>query len=189
MKTVPNFFVWCTADGQEPIDMTLAHSSTPLASGLGLVYAKITQRGNYTCTARNEIGMVSRDFTVVVIGKKRWRNNISCHDTIHLIMQNVCIGEIAKLINRYSKLHTRIRGFNPNIPIKRQIHKAWTHIKAFSTPHNPPWLKQNPQLRSHGSFLLVRGRLGKNACNEVAHSTCKSDYENRWRIHCARSDV
>ena len=70
VKTVPNFFVWCTADGKEPIHMTLAHSSTPLASGVGLVYAKITHRGNYTCTARNEIGMVSRDFAVVVIGKK-----------------------------------------------------------------------------------------------------------------------
>lgn len=70
VKTVPNFFVWCTADGKEPIHMTLAHSSTPLASGVGLVYAKITQRGNYTCTARNEIGMVSRDLAVVVIGKK-----------------------------------------------------------------------------------------------------------------------
>ena len=67
---MPNFFVWCTADGKEPIHMTLGHSSTPLASGVGLVYAKITHRGNYTCTARNEIGMVSRDFAVVVIGKK-----------------------------------------------------------------------------------------------------------------------
>ncbi|CAH3177631.1 unnamed protein product [Porites lobata] len=67
VRTVPSHYIWCTANGTPPIYLSLVRSSTQLASGVGRVHSQITQTGNYTCTARNDAGMDTRDFSVAII--------------------------------------------------------------------------------------------------------------------------
>jgi len=71
VRTVPEHYVWCSAEGTPPINSSLLNASncSPLASGIGKVGSKIKQNGNYTCMAKNEAGFDTRDFTVAVIGK------------------------------------------------------------------------------------------------------------------------
>ncbi|CAH3177636.1 unnamed protein product, partial [Porites lobata] len=66
VRTVPSHYVWCTAEGTPPINISLLQSFTNLALRVGLVYGKIQKTGNFTCRARNEAGTDSRDFSVVI---------------------------------------------------------------------------------------------------------------------------
>lgn len=66
VRTVPSHYVWCTAEGTPPINISLLQSFTNLALRVGLVYSKIQKAGNFTCRARNEAGTDSRDFSVVI---------------------------------------------------------------------------------------------------------------------------
>ena len=72
VRTVPEHYVWCFAQGTPPINISLVNASncTPLASGIGKVGSTIKQDGNYTCVAKNEAGFDTRDFTVAVIGNQ-----------------------------------------------------------------------------------------------------------------------
>jgi len=67
--SVPEHYVWCSAEGTPPINISLLNASncTPLASGIGKVASKIKQEGNYTCVAKNEAGFDTTDFTVALI--------------------------------------------------------------------------------------------------------------------------
>ena len=69
VKTIPDFYVSCLAEGTPPINISLLKSSTPLASGVGIVMSRKDKEGNYTCIARNEVGTDSRDFPVAIVGK------------------------------------------------------------------------------------------------------------------------
>ena len=66
VRTVPSHYIWCTAEGTPPINISLLQSFTNLALRVGLVYSKIQKTGNFTCRARNEAGTDSRDFSVVI---------------------------------------------------------------------------------------------------------------------------
>ena len=69
VRTVPEHYVWCLAEGTPPINISLFSASTPLASGIGVVGSKISQEGKYTCMAENEAGSDSKDVLVALTGK------------------------------------------------------------------------------------------------------------------------
>lgn len=69
IRTERNHYVWCSATGSPPINISLLNSSTALAHGIGMVLRKITQDGNYTCMAENEVGFESKTFLVALTGK------------------------------------------------------------------------------------------------------------------------
>ena len=69
IRTVSNFYVWCSSDGTPPIYMSLMNSSTTLDNGVGTVKSRILIDGNYTCNATNEFGTDSKTFHVSVNGK------------------------------------------------------------------------------------------------------------------------
>ena len=48
--------------------MSLLKGSTPFANGTGMVWAKISEKGTYTCVATNKAGSDSRDFSVILTG-------------------------------------------------------------------------------------------------------------------------
>ncbi|XP_078355520.1 uncharacterized protein LOC144640183 [Oculina patagonica] len=68
VRTVPGHFVWCSAEGFPPINMTLLRNSTSLANGIGMVRKKADKKDNYTCFARNEAGTDSKEFPVTFVG-------------------------------------------------------------------------------------------------------------------------
>ncbi|XP_078355547.1 uncharacterized protein LOC144640220 [Oculina patagonica] len=68
VRTVPGHFVWCSAEGFPPINMTLLRNSTSLANGIGRVMKKADKEDNYICFARNEAGTDSKEFPVTFVG-------------------------------------------------------------------------------------------------------------------------
>ncbi|KAL9968993.1 hypothetical protein ACROYT_G021147 [Oculina patagonica] len=68
VRTVPGHFLWCSAEGFPPINMTLLRNSTSLANGIGRVMKKADKEDNYTCFARNEAGTDSKEFPVTFVG-------------------------------------------------------------------------------------------------------------------------
>ena len=69
IRTIPYHYIWCSAEGTPPINISLLNSSAVLASGMGNVKSKIHQQGNYTWFAKNEAGTDSREFSATLVGK------------------------------------------------------------------------------------------------------------------------
>ena len=66
--TVPGHFVWCLAEGTPPINVSVFKDNTTLAHGKGMIAVRIKEDGNYTCTARNEVGSQAKNFSVTFLG-------------------------------------------------------------------------------------------------------------------------
>ena len=110
------------------------------------------------------------------------------------------VSGIATFINLFASFHVTIQSFfapflfhhccmRCHLPlVVKGITATRLHVGVLSIVFELLNL-QTIILNWHLCCILVPGRLGLNAGNEVAHSTCKSDYENRWGIHCARSNA
>ena len=69
VRATPGHFVWCSAEGIPPINISIFKNSTPLTNGNGLVMAPLYETGNYSCVASNEAGTDTKDFSVTIVGK------------------------------------------------------------------------------------------------------------------------
>ncbi len=68
VRTVPNHFLWCSAEGSPPINISFHKNSTFLAEGIAMVTKKADEEGIYTCLATNEAGSDSKQFLVTFVG-------------------------------------------------------------------------------------------------------------------------
>ena len=69
MRAAPRHFVWCSAEGYPPINISIFKNSTSLAKGTGLVMTRLNETGNYSCVANNEVGNDTKDLPVTIVGK------------------------------------------------------------------------------------------------------------------------
>ena len=69
MRAAPRHFVWCSAEGYPPINISIFKNSTLLAKGTGLVMTRLNETGNYSCVANNEAGTDTKDLPVTIVGK------------------------------------------------------------------------------------------------------------------------
>ena len=69
MRAAPGHFVWCSAEGFPPIDISIFKNSTSLANGTGLVMTPLNKTGIYSCVASNEAGNDTKDFSVTIVGE------------------------------------------------------------------------------------------------------------------------
>ena len=69
VRSAPQHFVWCSAEGYPPINISIIKNSTSLAKGTGLVIARLNETGNYSCVASNEAGTDTKYFLVTILGK------------------------------------------------------------------------------------------------------------------------
>ena len=69
MRAAPRHFVWCSAEGYPPINISIFKNSTLLAKGTGLVMTRLNETGNYSCVASNEAGNDTKDLPVTIVGK------------------------------------------------------------------------------------------------------------------------
>ena len=69
VRAAPDHFVWCSAEGFPPINISIFKNSTSLANGIGLVMTPLYETGIYSCVASNEAGTDTRDLSVTIVGK------------------------------------------------------------------------------------------------------------------------
>ena len=69
MRAAPRHFVWCSAEGSPPINISIFKNSTLLAKGTGLVIARLNETANYSCVASNEAGTDTKYLPVTIVGK------------------------------------------------------------------------------------------------------------------------
>jgi len=69
VRAAPRHFVWCSAEGYPPINISIFKNSTLLAKGTGLVMTHLKETGNYSCVANNEAGTDTKDLPVTIVGK------------------------------------------------------------------------------------------------------------------------
>ena len=69
VRATPHHFVWCSAEGSPPINVSIFKNSTSLAEGTGLVMARLNETGNYSCVASNEVGTDTKYLPVTIVGK------------------------------------------------------------------------------------------------------------------------
>jgi len=67
VRAAPRHFVWCSAEGYPPINISIFKNSTLLANGTGLVMTRLNQTGNYSCVASNEAGNDTKDLPVTIV--------------------------------------------------------------------------------------------------------------------------
>ena len=69
VRSAPRHFVWCSAEGYPPINISIFKNSTSLDKGTGLVIARLNETGNYSCVASNGAGTDTKYFLVTIVGK------------------------------------------------------------------------------------------------------------------------
>ena len=69
MRAAPRHLVWCSAEGSPPINISILKNSTSLAKGTGLVMARLSETGNYSCVVSNEAGTDTKYLPVTIVGK------------------------------------------------------------------------------------------------------------------------
>jgi len=67
VRAAPHHFVWCSAEGYPPINISIFKNSTLLANGTGLVMTRLNETGNYSCVASNEAGNDIKDLPVTIV--------------------------------------------------------------------------------------------------------------------------
>ena len=69
VRAAPRHFVWCSAEGSPPINISIFKNSTLLAKGTGLAMTRSKESGNYSCVASNEAGTDTKYLPVTIAGK------------------------------------------------------------------------------------------------------------------------
>ena len=70
MRAAPGHFVWCSAEGSPPIQMSILKDSTLLARVTGFtVMTRLYESRNYSCVACNEAGTDTKYLLVTIVGK------------------------------------------------------------------------------------------------------------------------
>ena len=70
MRAAPGHFVWCSAEGSPPIQISILKDSTLLARVTGFtVMTRLYESGNYSCVAGNEAGTDTKYLLVTIVGK------------------------------------------------------------------------------------------------------------------------
>ncbi|XP_022792494.1 uncharacterized protein LOC111331610 [Stylophora pistillata] len=90
VRALPGHWLWCTAQGTPPVDITITNNDKVLVTGSGYALTQIYDEGTYTCTAKSQAGRDSKEIQVSLVadckcyGHHHWedgkaRNDFICH--------------------------------------------------------------------------------------------------------------